>query len=734
MEVECEKERLCGSYRLLVSVLLMLALMLCFAHQSSMGSTMICMVVDTDPDPNHGGDLPNDTDVTTQVPFHGADSGGDGAFSGGGNSSLSPWSASARVSSPSTMSSSSSSQQPGNESSPLPPYKYDWDKTTQGWIHSSLFIGYYVVQLPSGFLATRYGGKRIIIYGLLGSSVAQLLTPWAASVGVACLCVVRGLCGFTTGFIYAPVFGILANWVPAEESNLLFGLAGTGIELGTVVSFSMSALTCDLDVLGGWPLVYYFIGVAGLVTVVVFYYLVTDLPSQSRLVSQRECHHIETLIGQAGGHGHKDQDDNAPLTRSIPLRSILTSPPVWAIVISQVGSDWLYYLLITVMPSFMQEVMKMDTTTITLLTGLPFLGIIGVIYLAGSAADYVRKKNILSTSTVRKLSDFLCKIIPGGIMVSLGYLGPQQQEAFIVLYVLTFLLFAFIYMSWVTNPVDLSPVYTGFIASVSETGAMWVAIVAPIMVENMTKDKTAEEWQWVMYITGGIQVVTFIFYCIFESSELQPWGRPDMETTVVSPRGDTLGTAGADPGGQGPDQPPPTRYRSRKLISHGRVFRSPSPFLTDDSHRRRKNSVPDDFTHRTEAVPANGHARAALSSKQSFETSDIEPDYITMTRDASSDGLVPSVENSYESVHFGIGGPNGLTTDSALHSEEEDPIYENVMVGLPEGYVKVGLPDGHVKVAEHTSSSSGPCSGTIHPNGVEPVSRSQSQYGSIGAP
>ena len=70
----------------------------------------------------------------------------------------------------------------------------------------------------------------------------------------------------------------------------------------------------------------------------------------------------------------------------------------------------------------------------------------------------------------------------------MGYLGPGQEGEFITLYVLACVLLAFIYVSWVTNPVDLSPAYTGFITCVSETGSMWVAIVVPILVEYITKD------------------------------------------------------------------------------------------------------------------------------------------------------------------------------------------------------------------------------------------------------
>ena len=57
-------------------------------------------------------------------------------------------------------------------------------------------------------------------------------------------------------------------------------------------------------------------GGLGLVTTLAFWCLVSDVPSQNRWVSRGERHYIEASIGQAGGHGHKDQDDTSPLTVS----------------------------------------------------------------------------------------------------------------------------------------------------------------------------------------------------------------------------------------------------------------------------------------------------------------------------------------------------------------------------------------------------------------------------------
>ena len=56
----------------------------------------------------------------------------------------------------------------------------------------------------------------------------------------------------------------------------------------------------------------------------------------------------------------------------------------------------------------MNPMSNLSVDQITLLTGLPYLAVVPTIYVAGSGADYLRRKNILSTTAVRKLGDFVC--------------------------------------------------------------------------------------------------------------------------------------------------------------------------------------------------------------------------------------------------------------------------------------------------------------------------------------
>ena len=56
----------------------------------------------------------------------------------------------------------------------------EWDKMTQGWVLSSFFYGYIVTQIPGGWLAGKYGGKRVMLIGLIIYGISTMLIPPAA--------------------------------------------------------------------------------------------------------------------------------------------------------------------------------------------------------------------------------------------------------------------------------------------------------------------------------------------------------------------------------------------------------------------------------------------------------------------------------------------------------------------------------------------------------------------------
>ena len=72
---------------------------------------------------------------------------------------------------------------------------FTWERQTQGVILGAFFYGYIFTQIPGGYLATKFGGKRIFLIGIAATSVMTLLTPFLTHRGIGFLITTRVLEG-----------------------------------------------------------------------------------------------------------------------------------------------------------------------------------------------------------------------------------------------------------------------------------------------------------------------------------------------------------------------------------------------------------------------------------------------------------------------------------------------------------------------------------------------------------
>ncbi|CAF4754888.1 unnamed protein product [Pieris macdunnoughi] len=86
-----------------------------------------------------------------------------------------------------------------------------------------------------------------------------------------------------------------------------------------------------------------------------------------------------------------------------PWREILTSGPVWAIVMAHFSENWGFYTLLTFLPTFMQDVFKFETSQTGWLSAVPYLAMAIVLQVAGHMADWLLRMRIMSRTNIRKL-------------------------------------------------------------------------------------------------------------------------------------------------------------------------------------------------------------------------------------------------------------------------------------------------------------------------------------------
>ncbi|XP_074832266.1 sodium-dependent phosphate transport protein 3-like [Carettochelys insculpta] len=390
---------------------------------------------------------------------------------------------------------------------------YDWNSKTQGLILSAFFYGYIFTQLLGGYLSGMFGGKLLLGSGLLSTSALTLLTPLAAGLGAAYLIGLQALLGMAEGVIFPAQYTLWAKWAPPLERSRLMNLAEAGCTFGTFITFPVAGIICQSL---GWPYVFYIFGGIGCIWCVFWFLLVYEAPAHHPFISAGEKEYIvSSLVNQGSSHG-----------RSLPLLAMLKSLPVWAIAIAYFSNDWLFYMLLTSMPTYMNDVLHFDIRENGLLSALPYIGNwLGTI-ISGLLADFLLSKHVFSTATVRKLFSGLGMLLPAVSLVAVSYVGCDYTAA-VGFLTLSMTVISMCGAGFNINQIDIAPRYAGFLVGVTNAFGTVSGIIAPIAVGFLISQDLLTGWRNIFFMTAGFNLFGLLFYVTFASGTIQDWARED---------------------------------------------------------------------------------------------------------------------------------------------------------------------------------------------------------------
>ncbi|XP_072381509.1 sialin-like isoform X1 [Diabrotica undecimpunctata] len=407
---------------------------------------------------------------------------------------------------------------------------FDWDTKLQGYILSSFFYGYITTQLLGGYLAARYGGKRVFGIGIAVTALLTLVTPWIARTNVYLLLAVRIIEGIFEGVTYPCIHAIWSRWAPPLERSRLATIAFSGSYIGTVVSMPLCSILASTL---GWSSIFYFFGTVGLIWCLAWMVIVTDSPEDDRHITEQELKYIINSLEAKSSKKMK-----------IPWSSFVTSMPVWAITVSHFSENWGFYTMLTQLPKFMKRVLNFNLQGAGFTSALPYLLMAIMTQFSGHFADWFIVKRILSVTQVRRIfncSGFVAQTI--FMMAATYWLTPVGTTFCISMAVG---LGAFAWAGFSINHLDIAPQYASILMGFGNTFATIPGIVSPILTGYLVTDETSvDEWRIVFYISSAIYLFGALFYGLFVSGELQPWAK---ETEQLNTDNENYGASSIENG------------------------------------------------------------------------------------------------------------------------------------------------------------------------------------------
>jgi MFS transporter, ACS family, D-galactonate transporter len=216
------------------------------------------------------------------------------------------------------------------------------DAAAQGVILSSFFWTYALMQIPGGWLADRYGPRRVIAGAAILWGAFQALA--ALATGSVGLLLARLGLGFAEGPTFPAGGKLNAVWLPAKERGRGAVLIDGGAPLGT--AFGGLIIASLMGVFGSWRAAFIVAGLGTVAAGAFAYWYMRDHPREHKSTNEAEAAYIE--------REHAKEDEVLTAGRTEVL-GFLRFRSFWGMLLGWVGFNLVFYGLVTWAPNYLAQ-------------------------------------------------------------------------------------------------------------------------------------------------------------------------------------------------------------------------------------------------------------------------------------------------------------------------------------------------------------------------------------------
>jgi sugar phosphate permease len=283
-----------------------------------------------------------------------------------------------------------------------------------GDILSVFFFAYALGQTPAGWLADRFGPRRMLVAYIAAWSVCTALTGFAG--GLIALLVVRAACGIAEAGAYPASSLLVTRWFPFSHRARANSIVSFGGRVGNSMALWLTASA--IAAFGTWRPVLWTYGAIGVGLAVTTWLVFRDRPSEHPWVNEAERDLIEKGAGPVAAKPPKS-----------PWGALLRHKGLWVFNAGSAGLNIGWAFLITWLPAYMREVRGLDNETASRYVSIALLCGLGGMLFGGWWCDFLTRKfgqklgrrlPFLLGSAISALAYLVCPLLPGAVSVAVA--------------------------------------------------------------------------------------------------------------------------------------------------------------------------------------------------------------------------------------------------------------------------------------------------------------------------
>ncbi|KAK0405398.1 hypothetical protein QR680_017971 [Steinernema hermaphroditum] len=343
-----------------------------------------------------------------------------------------------------------------------------WSPAMQSLLFSALAYGSLVTTIPAGMLVDRLNQKTILACTVGVYSLMTLLAPLSADLGYFLFLANRFLVGFAESFVFSGMAALGSRWFPPSERSTTVGIYTSGSSIAGILNGAVAPVFCKQKLLGGWPLIYYFYGVLGLLWMVLWHVVSSHKPESNRWISEAEKEYLLKEIG----HTSQPRPKNGFFMMSV----------FGAQLVSKV--------------------------------------------LCGMVSDFIRAKGLLNESGSCKFFQTVSSFgsaIP--FLALVAFVDCRNPFVGLLIILIHCLCLTAISAGFISSLISIAPNYSGTLTAICSIAGMAGNAFSPGLFGIAAKYFPGTEYTVTMVSAALISVFAGVFFVLFGSAKEQSWAK-----------------------------------------------------------------------------------------------------------------------------------------------------------------------------------------------------------------
>ncbi|MFF2853563.1 MFS transporter [Peribacillus sp. NPDC058002] len=270
---------------------------------------------------------------------------------------------------------------------------FNLDPASWGWVLGFFGYGYIVGTLFGGALADKKGPKFVWVLSVTLWSIFAIATAWAGDIGmflfgsaIVGFALCRIVFGLAEGPVYATMNRTIANWVPIKDRTFYVGIGLIGTPLGALLT---APIAVGLLAISDWKTMFIILGVAGLIWIVIWNKVFTNMPEEHPNVSKEEL----SIIREGQDELEPVKNQSEPKAAPIKWYDFFKNTSLILNSISFFAFNYVNFLILTWTPKYLQDVFDFKLSSLWYLGMVPWIGAVFTVFLGGKLSTVLSEKS-----------------------------------------------------------------------------------------------------------------------------------------------------------------------------------------------------------------------------------------------------------------------------------------------------------------------------------------------------